>query len=93
MINTLQLAIGHIQPSQHITKNEKISNLTLYSGSREELKNFLNSCKLKLIGDTTKFPSVQHQLIYTTQLLRGDALNQIIPYVSNGPVSLQTIDE
>lgn len=93
IINTLQVAINHIQPGQHSTKNKKIPDSTLYSSSRDELRNFFNSLKLKLIGDAAKFPSVQHQLVYTTQLLRGDVLNQIISHVTNGGVTLTTRDK
>lgn len=66
MINTLQFVIKHNQPGQHSTQNEKIPNPTPYSSSRDELRNFFNSLKLKLIGNATKVPSVQHQLVYAT---------------------------
>lgn len=58
MINTLQVAINHIQPEKHSTKNKKIPYPTPYSSSRDELRNFLNSLKLKLIEDAAKFPAV-----------------------------------
>lgn len=57
LINTLQLSMSYIQPGQQVTKNEKISDPTTYSSSREELRNFLNCLKLKFIGDAIKFQS------------------------------------
>jgi hypothetical protein len=63
-----------------------------YSGDRKELPNFISNINSKLAGENGHFLENQHKLHYIYGYLKGNAQNQIQPYVETNKISLQDIE-
>jgi hypothetical protein len=63
-----------------------------YSGDRKELPNFISKVRWKLAGENGRFSDDQHKLHYVYGYLKGNAQNQIQPYVQTDKISLDDIE-
>jgi hypothetical protein len=63
-----------------------------YSGDRKELLNFISKVCLKLLGENGHFSNDQHKLCYIYSYLKGNAQNQIPPYVQTEKLSLDDVE-
>jgi hypothetical protein len=62
-----------------------------YSGDRKELPNFISKVRSKLAGENGRFSDNQHKLRYVYGYLKGNAQNQIQPYVQTDKISLDDV--
>jgi hypothetical protein len=63
-----------------------------YSGDRKELPNFISKVHSKLAGENGRFSDDQHKLHYVYGYLKGNAQNQIQPYIQTDNISLDDIE-
>jgi hypothetical protein len=63
-----------------------------YSGDRKELPNFISKVYSKLAGENGRFSDDQHKLRYVYGYLKGNAQNQIQPYIQTDNISLDDIE-
>jgi hypothetical protein len=63
-----------------------------YSGDRKELLNFISKVRSKLAGENGRFSDDQHKLSYVYSYLKGNAQNQIQPYVQTNKISLDDVE-
>jgi hypothetical protein len=63
-----------------------------YSGDRKELPNFNSKVHSKLAGENGRFSDDQHKLRYVYSFLKGNAQNQIQPYVQTTKISLDDVE-
>jgi hypothetical protein len=63
-----------------------------YSGDRKELPNFISKLRSKLAGENRCFSNDQHKLRYIYGYLKGNAQNQIQPYVQTDKMSLDDVE-
>jgi hypothetical protein len=63
-----------------------------YSGDRKELPNFISKVRSKLAGENGCFLDDQHKLRYIYGYLKGNAQNQIQPYVQTDKISLEDVE-
>jgi hypothetical protein len=63
-----------------------------YSGDRKELPNFISKVRSKLAGENGHFSDNQHKLRYVYGYLKGNAQNQIQPYVETDTFSLDDVE-
>jgi hypothetical protein len=64
---------------------------TEYSRDRKELPNFISKVCSKLAGENRHFSDDQHKLHYVYGYLKGNAQNQIQPYVQTDKISLDDV--
>jgi hypothetical protein len=63
-----------------------------YSGDRKELPNFISKVHSKLAGENGRVSDDQHKLRYVYGYLKGNAQNQIQPYVQTDKISLDNVE-
>jgi hypothetical protein len=63
-----------------------------YSRDRKELPNFISKVRSKLAGENGRFSDDQHKLRYIYGYLKGNAQNQIQPYVQTDKISLDDVE-
>jgi hypothetical protein len=63
-----------------------------YSGDRKEVPNFISKVRSKLAGENGGFLDDQYKLCYVYGYLKGNAQNQIQPYVQTDKISLEDIE-
>jgi hypothetical protein len=63
-----------------------------YSGDRKELPNFISKVHSKLAGENGYFSDDQCKLRYIYGYLKGNARNQIQPYVQTDKISLEDVE-
>jgi hypothetical protein len=63
-----------------------------YSRDRKELLNFISKVCSKLAGENGHFSDKQYKLRYIYGYLKGNAQNQIQPYVQTDTISLEDIE-
>jgi len=80
------------QPIAMTAKPESIPDPPVFSGERKELRSFIAGLRLKVIGNASRFPTDQHQLIYAFGRLGGIAREQIMPYVRTGQIDLANLE-
>jgi len=73
-------------------KLAEISDPPKFSGNRKELRHFIAQLRIKLHGNATSFPTLQHRLSYAVGRLEGVAFGQVLPYIENDSVNLESID-
>ena len=64
-----------------------------FDGTRANLRPFLTKLRLKIAGNATRFPNVQHQLRYAFGFLKGDAYATIEPHLVNDRLNFATLEE
>lgn len=73
-------------------KSECIPDPLKFNGNSDILRTFVALLKLKILGNSDRFPSVAHQLMYATGRLESMALEQIMPYISPTGVNLASLE-
>jgi hypothetical protein len=63
-----------------------------YSGDRKELPNIISKVRSKLAGENGRVSDDQHKLRYVYGYLKGNAQNQIQPYVQTDKISLDDVE-
>jgi hypothetical protein len=63
-----------------------------YSGDKKELPNFISKVHSKLAGENGRFSDDQHKRRYVYGYLKGNAQNQIQPYVQTDKISLDDVE-
>jgi hypothetical protein len=63
-----------------------------YSGDRKELPNFISKVRSKLAAEKGRFSHDQYKLRYIYGYLKGNAQNQIQPYVQTDKIFLDDIE-
>ena len=84
------------QVSSPLTTNVKPADIPdpdTFDGTRDNLRPFITKLRLKIAGNTAKFPDVQHQLRYAFSFLRGAAYNTMEPHLHNNEVGFASLDE
>jgi len=74
-------------------KPEDIPDPDDFDGTRANLRPFLMKLRLKIAGNATRFPNVQHQLRYAFGFLKGDAYATIEPHLVNDRLNFATLEE
>jgi len=64
-------------------KPEDIPVLDNFDGTRADLHPFLTKLRIKIAGNTTRYPDIQHQLWYVFGFLNGDTYATIEPHLIN----------
>jgi hypothetical protein len=96
----LESANASVRLLQALTKNGPLPNTRPielphppeFSGERKELLNFISKVRSKLAGDSSRFTDDQHKLRYTYGYLKGNAQNQIQPYVLTDKIKLKDVE-
>lgn len=66
----------------------------MYDGVKPELRNWITQLRLKLVGNTHRYPSPLAHLIYAINRLENHALVQVQPHVKDhSTVSFGFLDE
>jgi hypothetical protein len=68
-----------------------IQDAEKFDGNCDKLHSFTSHLCMKLVGNTSCFPSPQHQLGYTFGLLVGQAFTQDETYITNDGINLGNI--
>lgn len=63
-----------------------------FSGDCKELLNFISKGRSKLAGESSRYTDDQHKLRYVYGFLKGNAQNQIEPYVLADKINLQNVE-
>jgi hypothetical protein len=63
-----------------------------FSGDRKELLNFISKVHSKLAGESSRYIDDQHKLRYVYGFLKGNAQNQIQPYVLPDKINLGNVE-
>jgi hypothetical protein len=63
-----------------------------YSGDRKELPSFISKVRSKLAGENGRFSDNQHKLHYVYDYLKGNAQNQIQPYIQTNKICLEDVE-
>jgi hypothetical protein len=66
-------------------KNQKIPDPDFYYGDQNKLKNWIVQLRMKIHGNSARFPTDKMQINYACSLLRGKALSWAVPYVEEKP--------
>jgi hypothetical protein len=75
------------------TKPADIPDPDTFDGTREKLRPFITKLRLKIAGNTNKFPDVQHQLRYAFSFLRGPAYDTMEPHLLENKINFSTLEE
>jgi hypothetical protein len=70
----------------------KVPHPPEYSGDRQQLPNFISKVYSKLAGENTHFLNNQYKLCYVYGYLKGNAQNQIQPYIQTDKISLNDME-
>jgi hypothetical protein len=63
-----------------------------FSGDRKELLNFISKVRSKHAGESSRYIDDQHKLRYVYGFLKGNAQNQIQPYVLPDKIKLDSVE-
>jgi hypothetical protein len=80
-------------PMNANTKPADIPDPDTFDGTRDHLRPFITKLSLKIAGNTTRFPDLQHQLRYAFSFLRGPAYNTMEPHLRNNEVNFTSLNE
>lgn len=75
------------------TKPADIPDPDTFDGTRDSLRPFITKLRLKIAGNSAKFPDVQHQLRYAFSFLRGAAYNTMEPHLHDNEVRFTSLEE
>lgn len=75
-----------------IAKPIELPHHPQFSGDCKGLLNFVSKVRLKLAGDSSRFTDDQHKLRYVYGFLKGNAQNQIQPYVLADKINLGNVE-
>jgi hypothetical protein len=89
-IRILQAAVN--QTSIPTTKPIELPHLPEFSGDRKELLKFISKVHSKLAGESSRYTDDQHKLRYVYGFLKGNAQNQIQPYVLPDKIKLDNVE-
>lgn len=67
---------------------EKLPDPEKFDGTRSKLRPFLANLRLKLHGNSDRYPSEQLKLFYAYSRLEGSATAQLLPYVQGTVINL-----
>jgi hypothetical protein len=74
-------------------KTEPIPDPPLFDGSREALRPFIAGLRMKIIGNSSRFPTDQHSLMYSFGRTTGLAQGILLPYVRNDKIDLNSQED
>jgi hypothetical protein len=86
----LQAAVNHT--SIPTAKPIELPQPPEFSGDRRELLNFISKVRSKLTGESSRYIDDQHKLRYVYGFLKGNAQNQIQPYVLPDTIKLDNVE-
>jgi hypothetical protein len=86
----LQAAVNHT--SIPTTKPIELPHLPEFSGDHKELLNFISKVCSKLAGESSQYIDDQHKLHYVYGILKGNAQNQIQPYILPDKIKLDNME-
>jgi hypothetical protein len=86
----LQAAINHT--SLPTTKPIELPHPPEFSGDHKELLNFISQVCSKIGGESSRYIDDQHKLRYVYGFLKGNAQNQIQPYVLPDKIKLENVE-
>jgi hypothetical protein len=89
-IRILQAAVNHT--SIPTTKPIKLPYPLEISGDYKELLNFISKVHSKLTGESSQYIDDQHKLCYVYSFLKGNAQNQIQPYILPDKIKLDNVE-
>jgi hypothetical protein len=89
-IRILQAAVNHT--SIPTAKPIELPHPPEFSGDRKELLNFISKVRSKLAGESSRYIDDQHKLCYVYGFLKGNAQNQIQPYVLPDKIKLDNVE-
>jgi hypothetical protein len=89
-IRMMQAAANHT--SLPIVKPIKLPHLPEFSGDHKELLNFISKVRSKLAGESSCYIDDQHKLHYVYGFLKGNAQNQIQPYILPDKINLGNVE-
>jgi len=75
------------------TKPADIPDPDTFDGTREKLRPFITKLRLKIAGNTNKFPDIQHQLRYAFSFLRGPAYDTMEPHLFENRINFSSLEE
>jgi hypothetical protein len=90
IICILQAAVNHT--SIPTAKLIELPYLPEFSGDHKELLNFISKVYSKLAGESSWYIDNQHKLCYVYSCLKGNAQNQIQPYVLPNKIKLDNVE-
>jgi hypothetical protein len=89
-IRILQAAVNHT--SIPTAKPIELPHPPEFSRDRKELLNFISKVRSKLAGESSRYIDDQHKLRYVYGFLKGNAQNQIQPYVLPDKIKLDNVE-
>jgi hypothetical protein len=89
-IHMLQAATNHT--SLPTVKPIKLPHPPKFSGNCKELLNFISKVRSKLAGESSCYIDDQHKLRYIYRFLKGNAQNQIQPYILPDKINLANME-
>jgi hypothetical protein len=89
--NTIQILQGLMTTTLTLRAIE-LPHPPEYPGDRKELPNFISKVHSILAGENGCFSNDQYKLHYVYSYLKGNAQNQIQPYVQTNKISLDNIE-
>jgi hypothetical protein len=89
-IHIIQAAANHT--SLPIVKPIELPHLPKFSGDYKELLNFISKVRSKLTRESSRYIDDQHKLHYMYGFLKGNAYNQIQPYVLPDKINLENVE-
>jgi hypothetical protein len=70
----------------------ELPHLPEFSGDCKELLNFISKVYSKLAGESSQYIDNQHKLRYVYGFLKGNAQNQIQPYILPNKIKLDNVE-
>jgi hypothetical protein len=89
-IRILQAAVN--QTSIPTPKPIELPHPPAFSGDHEELLNVISKVRSKLAGESSWYTDDQHKLRYVYGFLKGNAQNQIQPYILPNKIKLDNVE-
>jgi chromosome segregation ATPase len=89
-IRILQAAVN--QTSIPTAKPIELPYPPEFSGDHKELLHFISKVRSKLTGESSQYTDDQHKLRYVYGFLKGNAQNQIQPYVLPNKIKLDNVE-
>jgi hypothetical protein len=78
-------SLPHVKPIE-------LPHLPKFSGDHKELLNFISKVHSILAGESPHYIDDQHKLYYIYGFLKGNAQNQIQPYVLHDKINLENME-
>ena len=75
------------------SKPADIPDPDTFDGSHEKLHPFITKLRLKIAGNTNRFPDVQHQLRYPFSFLRGPVYDTMEPHLHENRINFTSLEE